>query len=141
MGSSDLRTTCVTRPPSISAALLATARPDGPAGSRSGKPDQRPRSRDDASADASAASDAARRVEEAGALEQVARRVAGQGQLREERQLGALPLGRGRGLEHEPPVALEVADGRVDLSERDLHGDILPTTRRTARRPARVDAA
>ena len=62
-----------------------------------------------------------RGVEEAGPLEEIARRVAGHRQLRKDRQLRALPFGgRGR-VQHQPAVALEIADGRVDLSERDLH--------------------
>jgi len=69
-----------------------------------------------------------RRVQERGTLEQVARRIAGQRQLGKDCQLGPALLSRGGRLEDQPPIAGEVADGRVDLSERDLHRDRFYTT-------------
>ena len=64
----------------------------------------------------------ARRVEEGRPLEQVLRRVAGQRELGKDDQLGALrarPRRVASSTSRRLPV--EVADGRVDLSERDLH--------------------
>ena len=85
------------------------------------------------------ASEARRRVEEAGPLEQILGRIAGEGQLGKDRQLGAAALGRGRALEHEPAVAVEVADGRVDLAERDLHARHFTRRHRGDRRVAARD--
>ena len=127
-GSSDLRTTCATRPPSISAALLATARPDGPRGRRSGKPTttavrdarQPSRQRGERRAPRRRENRHARAGRAAGSRPAPAR----------ERPPARRPARSAVGgrLEHEPAVALEVANGRVDLSERDLHAHIVPAS-------------
>ena len=58
---------------------------------------------------------------ERGAQEEIAREVPDERELRRHRQIGA---GVGRGAERvhdQRPVALEIANGRVDLQQRDLH--------------------
>ena len=61
------------------------------------------------------------RLDEGGPLEQVLGRIAAERQLGEDRQLRAARLGRGQGVQHQPAVPVEVADGGIDLPERDLH--------------------
>ncbi len=63
----------------------------------------------------------ARRLDERGTLEQVLGRIPAERQLGEDGQRGAARLGRSQGLQHQPAVPVEVADGGVDLRERDLH--------------------
>ena len=53
------------------------------------------------------------------AKNQVLRRVARDSQLGEADQVGALTAGAGRPLRHPRDVAVEIADGRVQLAERD----------------------
>ncbi len=55
----------------------------------------------------------------AGLEEQVLRRVAGQHELGEDGEVGAVSLGPLERREHAPGVALEVADDRVELAERN----------------------
>ena len=62
-----------------------------------------------------------RRLDEGGTLEQILGRISAERQLGEDGQRGAPRLGRGQGLQHQTSVPVEVADGGIDLSERDLH--------------------
>ena len=60
-------------------------------------------------------------LEEAFLLEQVARRVAGDGEFGEDDDVGArFSRAAGEGLDF-AGVAVQVADGGIDLCERDLH--------------------
>ena len=58
---------------------------------------------------------------EAGAKQQVLGRVAGHRELREEDEIGARALRLLDAVEDQRAVAVEVADDRVDLCERDPH--------------------
>ena len=94
----------------------------GPAASRSGNPTSDAGRGRRPAPPASAGQGRRRRVQEIPTLEQVLRRVAGQRQLRKNHQLRAALLAPAAvAVEHQAPVALEIADRRVDLAERDLH--------------------
>ena len=69
----------------------------------------------------SRASESARRAEEAGAQQQILGRVAGDGELGEEDEVAPRPAPRRSG-GHQLAVAVEVADDRVDLREREPQG-------------------
>ena len=132
--------TCARRASTLAALDQRGAVGDGASGSgrRAAAPETRRRRAARVGASAARAPPArGRRVEEGAPLEQVARADSRPARAPEICQLGALRFGRGRGLEHEPAVAVEVADGRVDLSERDLHGEFYPQrTPRAGRRGA-----
>ena len=75
-------------------------------------------------------------LDEARTKDQVLGRIPGDRELGEADEVGAL-LGRARGpLGHARDVAVEIADGRVQLAERDAHHDRKPT-RRDAQNPWR----
>src|SRR5438128_454567 len=59
--------------------------------------------------------------EESGLLDQVARRVSGDGELREDDQFRTGIAGAGGKGDHLPDVSVEVAYGRIDLSQRQFH--------------------
>ena len=61
------------------------------------------------------------RTDEAGAEEEVLRRVARDGKLREEHEVGVLCLRVGQPGEDHLPVSCEVAHDGIDLCERDAH--------------------
>src|SRR5690606_7255463 len=86
--------------------------------------------------------------DEAGLQQQVLGRVAGQRQLGEDGQVAARLLGLPGGAQHALDVAVEVADGRVDLAERDAdagHGPPgygrVPTGTRRRRQTRPVELA
>ena len=62
-----------------------------------------------------------RRADERGAEQQVLRRIARDRELREDDELGARGARLGDPRDDAVAVAVEVADGRVDLGQRDLH--------------------
>ena len=66
-------------------------------------------------------SERSRRAHEAGPQEEVLGRVAGDGELGEEREVGAGLPRLLEPVEDEGAVAVEVADGRVDLRECEAH--------------------
>ena len=66
---------------------------------------------------------ALRRPDEAGAEQEVLRRVAGDRELGEEDEVGARVLGLGEATEDALAVAVEVADDGVDLGECESHRD------------------
>ena len=51
--------------------------------------------------------------------QQVLRRVAGEHELGEDRDVGSEPFGAARRVEHTPDIPVEVPDHRVDLAQRD----------------------
>lgn len=54
-------------------------------------------------------------------LQQIGRGIAADGQLRKEDEVGASLLRAPRKFKNLSGVAAEIADGRIDLSQRDLH--------------------
>ena len=62
-----------------------------------------------------------RRAHEAGPEQEVLRRVAGHGELGEEDEVGAGGLGLADRLQDPLAVPIQVADGGVDLREREPH--------------------
>ena len=68
---------------------------------------------------------ACRGLQEARAQEEVLRRIAGDGELREEDEVGAARPGLLEPGEDAVAVAVEVADDRVDLGESETHAPIL----------------
>ena len=56
------------------------------------------------------------------AEQQIARQIADERELRRDRQVGAARRRLADGVGDQPRVAGEVADGRVDLQQRDFHG-------------------
>ena len=67
------------------------------------------------------------RADEPRPQEQVLGRVAGDGELREEDEVGALVACLGEAPDDPVPVAVEVADDGVDLGEREPHGFLPPS--------------
>ena len=63
-----------------------------------------------------------RPVHEGWIEEEIAGRVAGHGELREDDKLGAAPGAFPRGSGQAPEIALEVSDPRIDLRQRDFQG-------------------
>jgi len=61
-------------------------------------------------------------LQERRAQQQVFRRVAAQGQFGCERHAGAVLPGGARGAGDQARIAVEIADGRVDLEQCDPHG-------------------
>jgi hypothetical protein len=61
------------------------------------------------------------RAQEARPQQQVLRRVAGDGELRHEEQVGARPAGLADRVHDPLAIAVEVADGGVELGEREPH--------------------
>src|SRR5262249_34420933 len=61
------------------------------------------------------------RADEAGPEQEVFRRVARDGELGEEDEVGAMGLRLLEAAENQVPVVVEVADHRVDLGEREPH--------------------
>ena len=57
--------------------------------------------------------------DELGAQQEVFRRIARDGQFREHDQIGLRRPGRIQSFEHQSGIAVEVADGRVHLSQRN----------------------
>ena len=62
-----------------------------------------------------------RGTDEAGPEQEVLRRIAGDGQLREDDEVGGVALRLGEPLEDQLAVALEIADDRVDLGQCEPH--------------------
>ncbi len=62
-----------------------------------------------------------RRADERGAEQEVLGRIAGDRELREDDEVGARGARLGDPRDDAVTVAVEVADGRVDLGQRDLH--------------------
>jgi hypothetical protein len=58
---------------------------------------------------------------EAGLLDQIAGRIAGDGEFREDDQVCAGSRGFPGEIGHAGDVAAKVADGRIDLPQRDFH--------------------
>ena len=62
-----------------------------------------------------------RRAQERGPQEQILRRVTGDAELGQEQEIGRLRPSLLEPCQHECPVSVEVADGRVDLGQCDSH--------------------
>jgi hypothetical protein len=60
-------------------------------------------------------------LHEARAQQKIAGKIPNQGELRRDREIGALLPGAPRRLGYQAGVARKIANGRIDLSERDLH--------------------
>ena len=63
-------------------------------------------------------------------LQQIGRRIAADGQLRKQHQAGATLLCPPRKCEDFCGISAEIADGGIDLSERDLHSFSVATSKR-----------
>ncbi len=61
------------------------------------------------------------RSHEAGPQQQILRRIAGNGELREEDKVGALVPRLAEAFQDQVAIPSEIADDRVDLSERESH--------------------
>ena len=78
---------------------------------------------------------ALRRADEARSQQQVFRRVAGDGELGKQDEIGALRPGGLEPLENQPAVAVQIADDRVDLDEGKAHALSLTLFATLSRKP------
>src|SRR6476646_8578999 len=75
------------------------------------------------------------RSDESRAQQQVLRRIAGDGELREEDEVRALCLRRLEAVEDQLPVSVQIADDGVDLGEGESHALSLALFATLSRKP------